>query len=304
MEEFESTFPAVLDSTIMKDWTRCRFAAYQKYFLGKRSVDGSDHDLVVGGAMASAMEATRKAFYLEGVDEFDALMLGEDVLVEQYGEDQPDSVKSLTKCKAAFKMYFQVYPLDREFGLVPVPDGLEYKFSVGLGIIHPDTGEELQYAGRFDMLAMEKGGDGFFDMGEGGDRHWIVDEKTTKMLFGQNWMYDYDLDWQMIGYKWATGHLPYNIEGVKVRKLVLGKKTLNPTTDFPEITIRFDERMVNDWAENMRSIAREMVDSYVIGKFSKSFGNACNEYRGCDYRSICMHLPQPGWKVVKWSPLD
>ena len=300
---FESKFPAVIDSTIMKEWTRCKQATFQKYFLGKRMVEGNYHDLNVGKSIASAMEETRKCFYVYGQSELDSIENGLRVLVDQYGEDFPDSCKSISKCKEVFYLYFKKYPLDKDFGLVPISSGVECKFSFGIGIEHPDTGKELMYSGRFDMIAEEKGEDPFFSMSEE-NKLWVVDEKTTKMLFGSNWMYDYDLDWQMIGYKWASSKMGYDVHGVKVRKLVMGKKKINPLTDLPEISIHFNEKTISDWESNMINIANEMVDIYKKNEFAKSYGNACNEYKGCDYRSICLNLPQPEWAEVRWNPLD
>ncbi len=300
---FDMRFPAVLDSTIMKEWTRCRYSAMQKYFMGKRPADGNSHDLNVGLAIASGMETTRKLFYMEGMSDFDAIENGILKMIDVYGDDVPESVKSISRCKEIFNLYFKKYPLDNNFGLVPIELGVECKFSFGIGVNNPDTGDEILYSGRFDMIAKEKNPDPFFSMSEE-EGTWIVDEKTTKMLFGANWMYDYDLDWQMIGYKWASEKMGHKIDGIKIRKLVMGKKRIDPLVDLPEITVRIDDKTVLSWEENMIEIAKDMVHSYNNNKFFKSFGNACNEYRGCDFRSICMNLPEPEWKEVRWNPLE
>jgi len=309
---FEPRFPAALDSTIISTWKRCQYQAFLKHFCGMQIEDS--WDLHVGKAFAHAMEVVRKDFYFNGCSEDVALLNGEDQLIADYGPDRPSEAKNLGRMLAAFRLYHRLWPLDRDNGLVPVKDGVECRFAIPiLGVLHPDTGQPLMYAGRYDMKAEEKGGyDPFSDFSEE-KGVWLVDEKTAKRPFG-NWRADFDLSLQMVGYVKSVQILSPDdhIEGVRIRKLFVGNKELT-SDNFHDVPVRFNQNQIDDVWESIRITAEEMVERYKqflrgnitdLAAYQRAYGNACNEYNGCSYRPICQHHPLPEYQEIRWNPLD
>lgn len=309
---FEPRFPAALDSTILSTFGRCNFQAFLEYVCGMR-IEHS-FDLHVGKAWAHGLEVTRKDFYFNGLSEFEAIRNGIDVLEADYGPDRPDEVKNLPRMIDAFKLYFRVWPLDNENGLVPVENGVECRFKLPLpGLLHPDTGEQLFYAGRYDIKCIEKGNFDPFDAYEDVSGIWLVDDKCNKKPFG-NWRADFDLSIQMLGY--CNSNLINcpndHTEGVRVRRCFVGYKELS-SDNFHEVPIRWNRETLQDAWVTIQQRAEKLVMAYLTFKsgayaeteaFPKNFGNACTEYGGCAFRPVCLHNALPEYQEIRWNPLD
>lgn len=300
-------FPTVIDNTMCKAWKSCPEKFFRSHVLGWRlSQTQESTDLVAGGAMAKGMEEARKAFYVKGEDAENSIQIGREALVAAYGPEREGEKKSLQKCLVAYTAYWGKWPLDHQTGIIPVEGGIEYQFSVPLaGIFHPDTGANIGYAGRLDMLGRDSGGSNPFDDDDSAGFLWGVDEKTAGSL-GSTWSNKYDLDFQMLGYTWASRKLGEQIEGMKVRGIALANKVkFDPITDLRETVVYPRPELLGDWEKDMRQTVKDMIAAYVAGDWRKNFSLSCQEYmRDCAFKPGCLRSPsQPEYQVVRWDPM-
>ena len=110
--KFKPMFPHSVDSTLLAAFRACPQKFFLSYVEHWKSVQKSVH-LVAGGAFASAIEAAREAFYVEGKSDSDAEAIGMTALIEHYGDFDcpPESAKSLERMLGAFEFYLFNYPL-------------------------------------------------------------------------------------------------------------------------------------------------------------------------------------------------
>ena len=306
-------FPAVLDSTILKAWKSCPRKTFYEHFCGLRERDDSmSVDLVAGRAMASGLEAARKAFYFSGMTTANAIDEGQIALGMAYGSDRAGEKKSLSRVRSSFQHYFDVWPLDRTVGVVPIEGGVEKSFSVPISeeLFHPDTGLPLQYAGRIDMLGTLQADSSLFGYDELESALYGVDEKTTGSI-NSSFYSRYDIDFQMLGYVWAYGKVGINLAGIKVRGIGLtNKKEIDVITDYKETTVLPSPLVIEDWYVNLKETAEEMVQVYKNmkgeGSYKQNFGNSCNDYgRSCSFKPVCSYSPSvPEYQIVRWNPLE
>ena len=305
-------FPAVLDSTIVKAWKSCPRRTLYEHFCGLREGgDMASVDLVAGGAMAKGLETARKAFYFEGMTAINAIDEGQIALGMAYGSDRPAEKKNLPRVRAAFQHYFDKWPLDRTFGIVPIPDGVEKSFALPIGDFkHPDTGEALLYAGRIDMLGELKAEASIFgydDVPAG--EFYGVDEKTTGSI--NSLFYSrYDLDFQMLGYLYSYRKMGIPLKGIQVRGIGLtNKKDIDVTTDYKETFVNPPDEVINDWYDELLLTVDYMLWVYKKGDesaYSQAFGNSCNDFgRSCAFKPVCGYYPAvPEYSVIRWNPLE
>lgn len=305
-------FPAVLDASGMKEYKSCPRKWWHKYVEGK-SLQGvaANVDLIAGRALAKGMEVGRKVFWVEGEDAEMAVEAGIEAMLEEYGKDRPEEVKNHERLKEAYRKYWKKWPMSRDRGIVPIEEGIEGTFSFEIpGLVHPDTGQPLLYAGKRDMIGREIGEDDPFGEGSEGDL-WGVDEKTCGYV-NDGWQHEYELDWQFLGYTYFERVVAGNdIEGVIIRKIGLKRKVFDGRSDLKQAKIRYDGKVLEDWYQEMIQTAAEMVWKYEEAKIEEGlkgipqvFGNACNEYSGCQSRPICLHKEVlPEYTIFRWNPL-
>ena len=291
-------FPAVIDNTLRKEFSACPYKAMLSSFYRLGSVAPSIH-LHFGGCFARGLEVTRKAYYGNGVSDPDAVRLGQEAVRAAWGDYDPEgngTVKTLSRCLDALELYFLEYPLGTDH-LKPLnPDGnspaVEFSFALTLPIAHPDTGEPLLYAGRFDMLAEYNG------------VLFAVDEKTASSL-GAQWGSQWDLSSQFSGYCYAAQQYGYEVAGAVVRGVGLLK---TQTTFAQHITYR-PRWLLAQWYEQLLHDIERMVYCYQQGYYDKSFGEACASYGGCGMKSLCSTPNPENWVAGyfaerHWNPLD
>jgi len=305
-------FPAVLDSTIIKAWKSCPRKCYYEHFCGLREQDPNmSTDLVAGKAFAKGLETARKAFYFGSMSASNAIDEGQIALGMEYGPDRSGEKKNLPRVRNAFTKYFDIWPLDKNSGIVPVEDGVEKSFSIPIpGLFHPDTDEPLHYAGRIDMLGEQKSEIGLLGYDESSGGLYGVDEKTTGSI-NSTFFTKYDLDWQMLGYHWAYRQLGLELQGIKVRGIGLtNRKEIDITQDYKETVVLYNENIISDWFSELLFTANQMLDFYTKNKgedsFPQAFGNACSDYaRSCAYKPICSYFHTlPEYQIIRWNPLE
>lgn len=298
-------FPEVIDNTYRKAFAAC----HQKFYwtaLRRQVPDVPSIHLHAGGAFAKGLEMARRAFYEENLSSFQAIAIGREALIEEYGTFDTDfgyldHAKSCAGMLRAFEDYFFQYSLDHDT-LVPIttPDGsrgIEFSFAAPIDILHPVTGNPILYAGRFDMLAVEDG------------VQWGVDEKTTGSL-GESWNKQWDLASQFTGYTWGAHRYGFPIVGFRIRGIGLLKTKI---THAQPIIYR-PQWMVDRWYKQLLRDVQMMValwenDPGDGSEFDFDLDAACSSYGACPYKKLCMS-PQPedwvkvGFKTSDWSPLQ
>lgn len=309
-------FPEIIDSSMIAAWRSCETRWRYDYLEHWKPNYTSVH-LHAGKAFAAGTEATRLAYYLghykipdgnggytidvrEPGRELDSVACGIRVLITEYGDfDCPaDSAKSAERMVGAFEYFFSAFPLSQDKA-VPVRlanggAGIEVSFTEPIDFRHPETGNPLQFVGRLDML-VEYAGQLF---GE--------DDKTTSQL-GASWVKQWDLRSQFIGYSWAVRRMGYPIAGFLVR----GVSILKTKYDHAQAMPYYPAWLCDEWYEQLieRDLPR-MVAAWESGRWGRSLAEACNEYGGCQFRSICMSDPsaRPTWLASsfvrkRWDPV-
>lgn len=291
-------FPEILDNTAREQFVVCP----QKFLystINKLQPDPSSIHLHAGGAYAAGMEAMRKAFYNKGASEADALAAGIEATISFYGDFEPPagSNKTCERICGAIISYTCQYPLGSDF-LTPLryatgKHAIEFTFSVPLPIPHPVTGNPLLYAGRFDMLGVDKHSTLF-----------VVDDKTTSQL-GASWSANWDLNSQFTGYCWAAQTFGYPVAGAIIRGVSLLK------TDYghAQAIIYRPQWVLDRWYEQLIHDVQAMVEAWRKAQFSYALGAACSAYGGCEFKRLCLTQNldsqiQAYYKQRHWNPLE
>lgn len=296
----QTSFPAVLDSSLVAAFRSCARKAQLDFFLHWKPRSPSVH-LHAGKAFARGLEVARQAFYIDGASPSDAIAEGLQALLLSYGDFEcpPTSAKSASRTAGAYEYYFDQYPLDRDAAVpLPLPGGgraIEFSFLEPLDIKHPETGDPLLYSGRFDMLTQYAG----MLMGE--------DDKTVSQL-GASWSRQWDLRSQFTGYCWGVARAGLRVEGFLVRGVSI-LKTKYETQQ--AITYR-PQWMIDEWYEQLvdKDIPA-MIAMWSSGKWGANLDYACAEYGGCAYRQVCLAEPsardawlESGFERRRWDPVS
>lgn len=278
-------FPPAIDSTFLSAFRSCPRKAFLTYVEHWKPQNESVH-LVAGAAFAAGVEASRRAFYVDGVGAEDACGLGLQALMHSYGDFEcpADSAKSLERMCGALEFYFDRYPLGND-GATPIlvgeKRGIEFSFAQPLDIRHPETGDPILYTGRADAICTFN--DGIF----------VFDEKTASQL-GASWSRQWDMRSQFTGYIWAARETGIDVQGAVVR----GVSILKTKYDTLEAITYRAPWEIDRWLEQVyRDIAR-MLQCWEQGYWDYSLDHACTEYGGCSLQIVCKS-PEP----EKWLPM-
>lgn len=276
-------FPSVISNSIRSTFKSCHREAYNKYFLKRIPVIPSIH-LHAGGAFAKGMEATRQAYFVAGLSDTDALLKGTSVLLDSYGDLPEDDtvVKTAERMAGALQYYFTIFPLETDFIKPHVgADGkpmIETSFAIPLPISHPQTGDPLLYAGRFDMV------------GDNAGSIFIVDEKTTNAL-GPTWGARYDNSGQFTGYVYAMQQYGLPIGGIMIRGIAILKEKYNHAQ---HIMYR-PQHVIDRWYKQLLVDTADMIRCWESGYWDYDFADACGSFGGCDFRTVCTMNDPDDW---------
>jgi hypothetical protein len=220
-------------------------------------------------------------------------------LLSEWGNyEAPDGhAKNLVSCWAALDAYVEEYPFDTDY-IQPMrrADGsaaVEFTFALPLPVIHPVTGNPIFYCGRFDML------------GQVANECYVVDEKTTGRTWPGNWVDQWKMRGQFIGYTWAAREAGYNCKGALVRSPLILKRDIRmlatPPMYYPDWHI---ERWYN---QTVRDVQR-LVTAWETNQWDKDFGEACAMYSGCSHLGLCTAQDPSLWfgeyEDRLWNPLQ
>lgn len=158
---------------------------------------------------------------------------------------------------------------------------------------HPETGEQLLYAGRYDMLAARN------------SVLLVEDDKTTSKL-GSTWGNTWELRSQFTGYCWGAREFGLPVAGTLVRGISILKNEFG----FAEILTYRPAWLIDKWLEQLQWDLLQMCESYYAGTWQQDLDEACMSYnRACDFMTLCATPnPEPlipiNYGTRIWDPLQ
>lgn len=312
-ERSEATFPPVLDATMRSAFLLCPHSFFRRHCQGLTHGEPSIH-LHFGACLARGLEVTRRR-YCDGTSQSNAVLEGAEAILAAWGnfEFEPttrtEQNKSLENCLLALSSYFREWPLDTDAVRIHrMPNGdpcVEFSGALPIpGCFHPETGEPLLYAGRFDMI------------GDYQASVWGLDDKTTSQL-GANWRSQWTLRGQFTGYTWIAQEHGMPLSGFLVR----GTQILTDTCKFEMAITPRPKWAVERWLAQLQEDVQRMVyywhlygsggynrDQDRESAFPRLLDSGCFSYmRPCEFTPLCSSEHPERWEseyvVRHWNPL-
>jgi hypothetical protein len=292
-------FPSVLDSSIIAAFKECP-AKFKLSYIDEWKPRSLSTHLHAGASFARGLEVARRAFYEDSRSAEDAEALGVEALLQAYGDHTPPGQgtaanKTAVRMAGALVYYFEHYPLNHETAYpIIMPGGrrgIEFQFTQNLPILHPETGEPLQYSGRADGIFQYSGG------------VYIFDDKTASQL-GPTWANQWKLRAQFSGYCWAAQESGIRVDGVVVRGISILKEKYGNADD---ISFR-SEYMIGKWYTETLGWIQQMIHCYRTGNWFHNFDHACSNFGGCEFQDICDREDPEPWlershEKRHWDPI-
>lgn len=290
------SFPSVIDNTMRVDYVSCPRRFWFR-FIHNLVPKGVSIHLHTGSVIAMGLDHVRRRYY--GPDHIPletCLIEAFPLMAKAWNKIESDHVKNFTSAYRAVCWYFlQAYPPDRD-RITPWqgPQGpaSEFSFVLPIDVKHPETGNPILVAGRFDML-------GVLD----GQKKVIEDEKTCMQL-GPKWANKWKLRSQFTTYTWGAIKYGHEVDTTFVRGICF---RANGNFDTVEAVVYRPQWMVDMWYEQLCREVKDMIHSWETNTWSWAQNDACHEYGGCSYLPLCTtHDPQAWvdteYKVMKWDP--
>jgi hypothetical protein len=313
----EFIFPQVIDNTMRSDWKACPHRFFRRHIQGLASPGKSIH-LHFGGCMARGLEIARRTFH-SGKSPDAALFAGIEAAIAMWGDFDipPDAsrtakLKTLDACILALAEYFKKWPLDDdEFTIHHHNNEPCIEFSGAWpipGSRHPETGEPILYAGRFDAILNAR------------SSVWGLDDKTTSSDpsskgFSDQWR----LRGQFTGYCWLA-----QCFGVRLTDfLIRGTQILTSEIRCGQIHVSRPDWMIDQWLWQLQADVTEMCRQYLAAlidplhpylgmgeahPFPQAFDHACHDFASpCSFADLCSSQHPERWTdeftIARWNPL-
>lgn len=310
------TFPRVIDATIRSTWKTCEHKFFREHIQGLSRARPNVH-LHFGACVARGLEVARRGFCTHG-DARDALTDGCEAVIEAWGTSFDDFIpvsrtegnKTLANALLALQEYFREWPLDDDEVTIHRHNGspcIEFSAAIPIpGSRHPDTGEPVIYAGRFDMI------------GDYQSSSFGVDDKTASVdPSSDSWRNQWKLRGQFTGYTWMAREYGVPLRGFLVRGIGVMKESIRCS----QVMVPRPPWMVDQWLRQLQDDVSEMTRQYIIFKtehhegpgfpighpFPQSFDSACADFGGCSYLDLCTSEHPENWYSEyverRWNPL-
>jgi len=313
----EATFPAVIDSTMRSSFNLCPHHFFRRYCQGLKHESVNAH-LHFGGCLAKGLEVTRRA-WVGGEPQHLAVLKGVEAVIKQWAYFEPptnpsrtEAVKTLDSCILALSDYFREWPLDNDPIRIASFAGepcIEFRAALPIpGCFHPDTGEAILYAGRFDTCNTY------------GSSYWGLDDKTTGSV-PYSWADQWKLRGQLTGYAWLAHAYDMPVIGMLVRGIC---PTVNGTRLVPTVEVPQPPWKIQRWLSQLQADVWRMLacwNDFQHGKprmlygeindhnaFPQILDSGCYSYnRPCEFMSLCDSQHPERWEdeyqIQRWEPL-
>jgi hypothetical protein len=255
-------------------------------------------NLHAGKVYARGQEVFRIAFYGEGLDVRDAVKKATIAMIREWGEEDicEFEQKSLWNTILALEASIQEYPPATDYVKPFMHEGkpaVEFNFVQAIpDTVHPETGQEILYTGRFDML------------GEYSQQLYVVDDKTGKSL-GPTWPKQWEMRSQFIAYTWGAKSYGYPVIGAIIR----GTGMLKTKFTFMQVVKPISQWEIDRWLRQLKRDLKRMEDCWRAGEWDYDLDESCAHYGGCPYLNLCTkpnpeRWIEPDYKVEFWDPLS
>ena len=311
------SFPRVIDATIRSTWKTCPHKFFREHVQGLKRPRPNIH-LHFGACVARGLEVVRRSYITHG-DTSDALTDGCEALIEAWGTSFDDFVpvsrtennKTLANALLALQAYFHEWPLDEDELQIHSHNGSPcIEFSAALpipGSRHPDTGEPLLYAGRFDLI------------GDYQKSIYGCDDKTASVdPANDTWRNQWKLRGQFSGYTWMAREYGMNLRGFIVRGIGVMKESIR----CGQVLVPRPPWMVDQWLRQLQDDVEQMAAQYTRlldtarsdrgvyftgHPFPQDFDSACADFGGCGFLDLCTSEHPENWYSEyverRWNPL-
>ncbi|QGH73565.1 MAG: PD-(D/E)XK nuclease superfamily protein [Siphoviridae sp. ct7UA22] len=300
-------FPEVLDNTIVTSFAACERRFFWTHLM-HLAPKGVRVHLDAGKCYAKALETTRLAFWDPQSPTYrkpkESILAGFRNLIQSWGYDEQSDVvfantkKEFHRVAEMFIRHFDHFGLATDKVKPAFLDGkpaVERSFTLELDIKHPDTGDNILYHGRYDMLAEYSGG------------LWIFDDKTCSQL-GATWANQWDHRTQFTGYIYGAKAHNIPVLGAIVR----GACFYVQSVDFAQSITRRQQWQLDQWWEDLHQTVFQMVAYYERARNEKKegqnpvdmfrlypargmFNEHCKSYGGCEMQSLCATAHPQRW---------
>jgi hypothetical protein len=268
--------------------------------------------------IARGLEVARRT-YFSTRDPSDALHDACEAAIHAWGDFTPpdnptrtEANKTLSAALATLQAYFREWPLDEDPLQIHAHNGtpcIEYSGALPIpGSRHPDTGEPILYAGRFDLI------------GDFQKSTWGLDDKTTGTdPNSDSWRQQWKLRSQFTGYVWLAREYGVTLKGFIVR----GMGILRTDIKLGWALAPRPEWMVDGWLRQLQDDVKNMCEQYErlqwtsrphtssdinAHPFPQTFDHACADFGGCGFLDLCSSEHPDDWldtyEVRRWNPLD
>lgn len=261
---------------MLAEFRACPWKFFAQYLEHWKARDESVH-LHAGAAYARGLEVMRKAFWDGDAPVAEAEEAGLRALLTAYGDFEcpDDSAKSADRMAAAFEYAASQYPLVSD-PMKPIKRGtnhaIEFSFAEPLDFLHPETGEPILYAGRYDQIV------------EYADQPFGFDDKTTSSL-GASWARQWDLRSQFTAYCWGAQRAGIPVAGFIVRGIAILKTKFDTQQ---AITYRAPWQ-IEEWLDTVHQDLEDMRRYWETGReWKRNLSESCNAYGGCGLRKVCL----------------
>ena len=304
-----TTFPPVLDSTMRSAWLTCPHYFLRRHCQGLTTSDDISVHLHFGATFASGLEAARRSYWA-GSPQSAAVVDGADAIVKAWGSytfnptKRSEEVKSLDNCLLALTDYFRQWPLDTDAVRIHEFEGepcIEFSGSWPIGILHPETGDDIVYAGRFDLIG---------DRTDLNNEVWGLDDKTGRISDNpEKWT----MRGQFTGYCWLASKYGLPLKGFLVREV----QPLTASIKLNQAVTSRPQWMVDRWFHQLQCDVYDMLDAWQAFReqpggdesaFSRVLDSGCYTFnRPCEFTPLCNAEYPERWldtyHVRRWDPL-
>lgn len=304
IQQLRPPFPRVIDSTMRGAYASCPHKFYWEFIrrIGPKRLSIHLH---FGACFARGLEVFRKEYYtrahLHNYHEVHRLALGRalEAMILEWGDypSDDDEPKTLWNCLAALDFYFEVHPpftdVIQPFMKEDKTPAVEFSFALPLDIPHPETGEPILYAGRFDML-------GVYDS----NLLYVIDEKTTSAM-GPSWSSSWDLRAQFVGYVWAAQTFGHQVAGAIARGVAIRKTGM----DYGDAIVPVSDWQIERWLFQLERDIKSMIRNWEEGYWDFNLDSSCTSYGNCPFKSLCVTPNPERWIEADyterhWDPLS
>lgn len=321
-------FLLVLDNSAMEKFVTCpRSAEY--YLVRRREAHARNAALTFGGAVHIGLECIER-----GEDEVPTAQKVLKFFTEN--PTPPDEYRTPTTALEVLAHYRvrRTFP-DFEWQVLSDDNGLllERAFELPLGVIEVNdyikmpwlnSGDNngkgifcdaihVAWSGRIDAIAHVNG------------MARVVDHKTTSIA-GDQFIQDFQLSNQTVGYLWAARQLwpdlsinGFCLNAIHLKKPSKGQGLMDrgarggdPPLNFFRAFFEYSDARVAEWEHNALTLSEDFVHCLVRGYHPMATKWCFGKYGKCQYHDVCVMEPNVResilmsdmYKQVTWNPTD